>query len=198
MGATSIRRLHATLMSALNSAVKRRLLPAHPAAHVELPSARRVKAVVWTAERIAVWQRTGVRPVVAVWTPQQTGVFLDAAAEHRLYALFRLIAYRGLRRDEAVGLRWEDVDLQGRSLNITQQVVQIGWELDRRAQDWNRRTDGVTRRRQRNGTGRLACDPGRGTADVEGGVAAHGPGVHPKGRHRPAPRDGDGHLPVDL
>jgi len=117
-------------MSALNGAVKRRLLPANPAAHVELPSARRVKAVVWTAERIAVWQRTGVRPVVAVWTPQQTGVFLDAAAEHRLYALFHLIAYRGLRRGEAVGLRWEDVDLQGRSLNITQQVVQLGWELE--------------------------------------------------------------------
>jgi hypothetical protein len=103
MGATSIRRVHATLMSALNSAVKRRLLPANPAAHVELPSARRVRAVVWTAERIAVWQRTGVRPVVAVWTPQQTGMFLDAAAEHRLYALFHLVAYRGLRRGEAVG-----------------------------------------------------------------------------------------------
>jgi integrase len=117
-------------MSALNSAVKRRLLPANPAAHVELPSARRVEAVVWTAERIAVWQRTGVRPVVAVWTPQQTGVFLDAAAKHRLYALFHLIAYRGLRRDEAVGLRWGDVDLSGRSLTITQQVVQLGLELE--------------------------------------------------------------------
>jgi hypothetical protein len=84
MGATSIRRVHAALMSALNTAVKREVLPANPAAHVELPTGRRVKVVVWTAERIAVRQRTGVRPVVAVWTPEQTGVFLDAAARHRL------------------------------------------------------------------------------------------------------------------
>jgi integrase len=130
MGATSIRRVHATLMSALNTAVKRKVLPANPAVHVELPTGRRAKAVVWTAERIAVWRRTGVRPVVAVWTPQQTGVFLDAAAQHRLYPLFHLIAYRGLRRGEAVGLRWQDVDLSGRSLTITQQVVQLGWELE--------------------------------------------------------------------
>src|SRR4051812_14388555 len=130
MGATSIRRVHATLMSALNTAVKRKLLLANPAAHVELPTGRRARAVVWTAERIAVWQRTGVRPVVAVWTPQQTGVFLDAAAQHRLYPLFHLIAFRGLRRGEAVGLRWEDVDLEGRSLTVTQQVVQLGWELE--------------------------------------------------------------------
>jgi integrase len=130
MGATSIRRVHATLMSALNSAVKRKMLSDNPAAHVELPSARRVRAVVWTSERIAVWQATGVRPVVAVWTPQQAGTFLDVAAEHRLYPLFHLIAYRGLRRGEAVGLRWEDVHLEGRSLSITQQVVQLGWGLE--------------------------------------------------------------------
>lgn len=83
MGAASIRRVHATLMSALNTAVKKRILPANPAAHVELPAARRPKPVVWTPERIAVWQRTGARPSVAVWTPEQTGRFLDTAMSHR-------------------------------------------------------------------------------------------------------------------
>jgi integrase len=126
--AASIRRVHATLRSALNTAVRRRLLADNPARFVELPTARRPKAVVWTAERIEAWRRTGVRPAVAVWTPQQTGTFLDAAARDRFYPLFHLVAYRGLRRGEAVGLRWEDVDLAGSCLTVAQQIVQLGWE----------------------------------------------------------------------
>jgi integrase len=35
---------------------------------------------------------------------------LDAVAPHRLYAAYHLIALRGLRRGEAAGLRWSDVD----------------------------------------------------------------------------------------
>jgi hypothetical protein len=50
LSAASIRRVHATLMSALNSAVKRKLLRDNPAQHVELPSGRRPRAVVWTPE----------------------------------------------------------------------------------------------------------------------------------------------------
>ena len=68
----SIRRVHATLMSALNAAAKRRLIPFNPVAFVELASGRRPKAVVWTDERIEQWRRTGTRPKVAVWTPEQT------------------------------------------------------------------------------------------------------------------------------
>jgi len=49
------------------------------------------------------------------------------AAQHRLYPLFHLIAYRGLRRGEAVGLRWQDVDLEAGFIRISQQVVQLGW-----------------------------------------------------------------------
>jgi hypothetical protein len=39
-----------------------------------------------------------------VWTPAQTNVFLTTARQDRLYALYHLIAHRGLRRGEAVGL----------------------------------------------------------------------------------------------
>lgn len=122
-----IRRVHATLMSALGSAVKRKRIAHNPAAHVELPSGRRPRAVIWTDDRVAAWLRTGVRPPVAVWTAAQAGAFLDVAAAHRLYPLFHLIAYRGLRRGEAVGLRWEDVDPDAGLLRVSQQVVQLGW-----------------------------------------------------------------------
>jgi integrase len=125
-----IRRVHATLMSALNTAVRRKHIPQNPAEHVELPSGRRPKAVVWTDDRVEHWRRTGERPAVAVWTPQQTGTFLDAAMADRLYPLYHLIAYRGLRRGEAIGIQWPDVDLDAGYLRITQQVILIGWETE--------------------------------------------------------------------
>jgi integrase len=43
---------------------------------------------------------------VMVWTPEQTGLFLDRIQHDRLYPLIQLIAYRGLRRGEACGVRW--------------------------------------------------------------------------------------------
>jgi hypothetical protein len=63
----SIKRMHATLMSALNTAVKRRRLEVNPGVFVEVPTGRRrPQAVVWTPERIERWQATGERPAVAV------------------------------------------------------------------------------------------------------------------------------------
>lgn len=51
---------------------------------------------MWTSERIAAWQETGIRPSVAVWTAAQTAAFLNAVRGHWLYAAFHLIALRGL------------------------------------------------------------------------------------------------------
>ncbi len=44
--------------------------------------------------------------------------------------MFHLIAYRGLRRGEAVGLRWQDADLARGVVRITQQVIQLGWATE--------------------------------------------------------------------
>jgi integrase len=43
-----------------------------------------------------------------IWTPQQLAGFLPAAEDDRLYALWYLIALRGLGRGEALALRWTD------------------------------------------------------------------------------------------
>jgi integrase len=96
----------------------------NPACRVELPPARRPKAVVWTSTRIEEWRRTGIRPPVAVWTAGQTGQFLYAIRSHRLYAAYHLIALRGLRRGEAAGLRWCDIDLDAGVATISQQLQQ--------------------------------------------------------------------------
>ncbi len=118
-----IRRVHSTVMSALNSAVRRRKLAHNPAQYVELESGRAPRALVWTDERVWLWRRTGRRPSpVMVWTPAQTVAFLDAAAADRLYPLWHLVAYRGLRRSEAIHLLWADVDLAAAQATVRQQA----------------------------------------------------------------------------
>ena len=66
----------------------------------------------------------------AAWTPTQTGQFLDAIADDELYALFHLVALRGLRRGEACGLRWEDVDLVRRTLTVAIQLTQSEGQIE--------------------------------------------------------------------
>ena len=62
---------------------------------------------------------------MGVWTAG----FLAGVRGHRLYALFHLVALRGLRRGEAAGLRWSDLDLDAGTLTVTGQLQQLGGRL---------------------------------------------------------------------
>jgi len=130
VSAATLSRIRATLRAALNAAMRRGLVAENAASRAELPRARRARAVVWTPERVEHWRATGERPGVAVWTAAQTACFLTASASHRLYALYHLIALRGLRRGEAAGLRWCDIDLDARTAVISQQLQQHGGRLE--------------------------------------------------------------------
>jgi integrase len=126
---STIVRIYATLRAALNAALRAGLLEYNPARLVELPRIRRPHAVVWTEDRVAQWLLDGQRPPVAVWTATQTAQFLHAIRGHRLYAAYHLIALRGLRRGEAAGLRWCDLDLERRTMFICWQVQRIGGQI---------------------------------------------------------------------
>lgn len=156
VGPATLHRIRATLRAALNQAIRERRIDLNVASLIELPSGRRPRALVWTPERVRQWRharetfidtksrlrggnvRSGrVKPMdayvstprpspVMVWTPEQTGVFLDRAARHRLHALYQLIAFRGLRRGEACGLRWADVDLDEGTIRVRWQITPIG------------------------------------------------------------------------
>jgi integrase len=127
--AATLNRIRATLRAALNAAIRRGLIADNPASRAELPKSRRPRAVVWTPARIEHWHRTGEHPAVAVWTASQTALFLSSIQDDRLYAAYHLIALRGLRRGEAAGLRWCDVDLDGKTAVISQQLQQYDGHL---------------------------------------------------------------------
>jgi integrase len=110
-----IRRVTAPLVKALNDC---RSLPVNPAAGIG-GKVRRVKPLLWTEPRVAQWRKDGKRPAaVMVWTAAQCGQFLDSIETDRLYALFHLAAYWGLRRSELEHLDWADLDLATRRLHV--------------------------------------------------------------------------------
>ncbi|MBP2359930.1 hypothetical protein JOF59_002330 [Streptomyces clavifer] len=111
--------------------VGQQIITFNPASHVEIDPVRKPKALVWTDERVTKWEQTGEKPSpVMVWTPQQTGAFLDFFAEDRLYAMWHLIAFRGLRRGEACGQPWSETNLDTHSLTVSSQLVQDGWGIE--------------------------------------------------------------------
>ncbi|WP_433476373.1 site-specific integrase [Spirillospora sp. CA-142024] len=113
----------------MNTALRDGLIAENPAL-LAMPPARRPRAAVWTAARVEHWGRTGEHPAVAVWTAEQTAAFLHAIRGHRLYAAYHLIAPRELRRGEAPGLRWVDVDLEHGTATISQQLQRRNGRLE--------------------------------------------------------------------
>jgi integrase len=119
-----ITRIIAVLSSALTGLVPD-VLPRNPARKSgKKRRARKVRPLLWTAARTARWAETGEVPgKVMVWDAGQCGQFLDSIGQLRLYALYHLAAYWGLRRSELVGLAWSDVDLATRRVHVRQAQV---------------------------------------------------------------------------
>jgi integrase len=129
VSAATLHRIHATLRAALNGAVRVGLIGVNPGRYPELPKAARPRPQVWTAALTERWQHEGWRPAVGVRTVGQTAEFLRQVRGHRLYALFHLVALRGLRRGEAAGLKWGDLGLDAGTLTVTGQLQQLGGRM---------------------------------------------------------------------
>jgi integrase len=129
VGPTSLRRIREVLRALLNWLIREEVVDSNPAKWVEMPPAVRPKPKLWTPGRVEEWRRTGKVPgPVMIWTPEQTGRFLDHIVHHRLYALFMLIAHVGLRRGEGCGALWPSTDLDAGFMLVDNQIVQYGWE----------------------------------------------------------------------
>ena len=100
------------LHHALGDAVRDGLLRSNPATGVRRPKVR--------------------QPEMKTWNRQELASFLAATRENRLSPLWRLLAMTGLRRGEALGLKWPDVDLAAGRLSIQRQRVATGYEVAER------------------------------------------------------------------
>jgi integrase len=104
----TMRRIHATLTSALSTAERRGWVRRNAAATVELARAP--------------------KPISQAWTSTEFARFLSLIDGDRLHLLYLLLGMRGLRRGEVVALRWRDVDLQAGWLRIEQSAVNVNGE----------------------------------------------------------------------
>ena len=111
LGPASLGVVFATLTKALGSA---------------LESGRvRSNVAVGATKRMAAMRRPAAQGPKA-WSVGELAIFLESVRQDRLYALWRLLAMTGMRRGEALALRWEDVDLGAGTVSITKQRVRVG------------------------------------------------------------------------
>ena len=63
------------------------------------------------------------------WSKEQLKSFLASVVDERLYGLWHTIAFTGMRRGEAIGLRWSDVDLENARLSVRRALIPINREV---------------------------------------------------------------------
>jgi len=78
-----------------------------------------------TVLMISAWQRGTIRP----WSADEAKQFLGAARPDPLCAAFVLLILYGLRRGEALGLRWTDIDSDAGTVQVRQQLQRIQGQL---------------------------------------------------------------------
>ena len=100
----SVQYVHAIIHRALRDAVKWGRLARNPAEAADPPKA-------------------ASRPESATWTADELRTFLERTRTSRFAAAYHLIATTGMRRGEALGLRWRDLDLDNGKASIRQTVL---------------------------------------------------------------------------
>ncbi|MHB1505295.1 MAG: tyrosine-type recombinase/integrase [Sulfobacillus sp.] len=105
----SIALAHTVLHGALEEAVRVGLLPTNPADRVRLPKPN--------------------PKIVEALTLEQVHAIDQIGEGHRLGPLFSFLWQSGLRISEAIGLRWEDVNLERGSVSVKRQIMEVGGHL---------------------------------------------------------------------
>ncbi len=103
----TVRNTHTVLRKALADAERLGLIMRNPAATARPPADQPKDQKTWSSDELR--------------------EFLDVIVEDRLYGLYVLLATTGMRRGEALGLRWNDLDLDGAELHVVQTLAAINY-----------------------------------------------------------------------
>jgi integrase len=101
----SVRNIHTVLHKALSHAVRTNLIARNVCDAVEVPR----------------FKRSEMKPL----TKEQAQLLLETAKEHRLETLLLVAITTGMRRGELLGLKWQDIDFDERSLQVRRTVSLI-------------------------------------------------------------------------
>jgi integrase len=104
--------VHLVIRGALTDAVRRGLVTRNVALVANAPRLRSIPKLEQRA-----------------WTSDELQAFLQAAAGHRLFPALWVSAFTGMRRNELLGLRWDDFDAAAATLSINRGLVAIAYEL---------------------------------------------------------------------
>jgi len=69
------------------------------------------------------------QPDMVTWSASELGHFLDGVREDRLYMAYLVLATTGMRRGEALGLRWADLNFEQGRAAIRQTVIAVNHEV---------------------------------------------------------------------
>lgn len=98
--------LHKNILSqTLDEAVKREYIPSNPCRYLSMPHKEKYKASFYTLNQL---QR-----------------LFDAIRNEPLYPFFKALAFYGLRRSEALGLKWDSIDFESGRVIIKHTVVKV-------------------------------------------------------------------------
>ena len=103
----TVRNTHVVLRKALSDAERLGLVVRNAAAAARPPATTRSDHTTWSSNDLR--------------------EFFNSVAVDRMYAAYALLATTGMRRGEALGLRWSDVDFDGAQLAISQSLSTAGW-----------------------------------------------------------------------
>jgi len=109
LSAKTVRNINQVISSAMDMAVKHKLILSNPTDGCEIPKVEHKEMHTIHAE--------------------QLGAFLREAKESGVYELYYLDLATGLRRGELLGLKWEDVDLTHGVIHVRRQVYRIDGEV---------------------------------------------------------------------
>jgi integrase len=106
---STVRSAYTILRAILDTAVRDGALARNPAAAVKRPKVTAKESVFLT--------------------PEQVRTLLEAAKSSRYAPLFSLLVNTGLRRGEALALRWSDVDVEGKLLRVRGTLARVDGDL---------------------------------------------------------------------